>query len=317
MNPISRRDFVRRSALAGISATIFGSHSLKAAPTRRMTLCLVCGMIGIRADQRKAIDLAHAHGFESVEANGNFLASLSDSQANELMAEMKSKNIAFGASSLTVEFRREETPFAETLKVFPKIAAGLQRVGVTRVGTWITPGSATLTYLQNFKQHAHRLGEVAKILKDHNIRFGMEYVATKTSRDRTKYPFIHTMADMKDLIAEIGTGNVGIVLDSWHWWQAGDSIEDILALKGDQIIQVHLNDAPAGIAKESQLDNHRELPLATGTIDAGAFLSALNQIGYDGPVCAEPFSQTLNALDNEPACAATIEALKKAAALIR
>jgi len=218
---------------------------------------------------------------------------------------------------LTVEFRRDETPFTETLKGLPKIAAGLQRAGVTRVGTWLTPGSGTLTYLQNFRQHARRLGEVAKVLKDHQIRLGLEYVATKTSRDPLKYPFVHTMAEMKDLIAEIGTGNVGIVLDSWHWWQAGDSVPDILTLKGDQIIQVHLNDAPAGIAKEAQLDNHRELPLATGVIDAGAFLTALNQIGYDGPVCAEPFSQSLKAMGAEPACAATIAALKKAAALIR
>jgi sugar phosphate isomerase/epimerase len=125
------------------------------------------------------------------------------------------------------------------------------------------------------------------------------------------------MAEMKDLIAEIGTGNVGIVLDSWHWWQAGDTVEDILALQGDQIIQVHLNDAPTGVAKDAQLDNRRELPMATGVIDAGAFLSALNQIGYDGPVCAEPFSRSLNALGSDAACAATIEALKKAVALIR
>lgn len=318
MNPLTRRRFLRQSAAWGVAATALGPHLTQAAPApRKMTLCLVTGMIGVRADQRQAIDLAHAHGFESVEANGNFLASLTDAQVAELRADMTARKIVFGASSLTVEFRREETPFTETLKGLPKIAAGLQRAGVTRVGTWITPGSATLTYLQNFKQHARRLGEVARILKDNNVRLGLEYVATKTPRDRTKYPFLHTMAEMKELIAEIGMGNLGFMLDSWHWWQAGDTVEDILTLKGEQVVQVHLNDAPAGVAKEAQLDNRRELPVATGVIDAGAFLSALNQIGYDGPVCAEPFSQSLNELENEPACAATIAALNKAAALIR
>lgn len=280
-------------------------------------MCLVCGMIGVRATQKEAIDLAHAHGFESVEANGNFLASLNDEQVAELRADMKVKHVVFGWAGLPVEFRREETAFTEGLKGLPRIAAGLKRAGVDRVGTYISPGSSAMTYLQNFKQHAWRLGEAAKVLKDHGARLGLEYVGTKTSRDRSKFPFIHTMAEMKELIAEIGTGNVGLVIDSWHWWQAGDTAADILALKSQDVIAVHFNDAPAGVAKESQLDNRRELPMATGVIEAGAFLNALNQIGYDGPVCAEPFNQALNALDNEPACAATIEALKKAFALIR
>ncbi|HON06675.1 MAG TPA: sugar phosphate isomerase/epimerase, partial [Verrucomicrobiota bacterium] len=59
-------------------------------------------------------------------------------------------------------------------------------------------------------------------------------------------------------------------------------------------------------------DNKRELPAATGVIDLKGFLMALAKIGYDGPVRAEPFNQTLNNMDNEQACASTIAAMKKA-----
>ena len=45
-------------------------------------------------------------------------------------------------------------------------------------------------------------------------------------------------------------------------------------------------------------------------------MNALDRRGYAGPVRAEPFNRALNDLDNEPACAATIEALKKAVALM-
>ena len=51
-------------------------------------------------------------------------------------------------------------------------------------------------------------------------------------------------------------------------------------------------------------------------IDVGAFLKALNEIGYDGPVRAEPFNQALNRMPKEEACAAAAVALKKAFALI-
>ena len=216
-----------------------------------------------------------------------------------------------------MEFRQDDGKFNETIKDLPRIADALQRAGVNRMGTWIMPGSNSLTYLQNLKQHGKRLRTIADILGERKIRLGLEYVGTKTVRDRFQFQFTHTMAETKELIAEIGASNVGFVLDSWHWWNANETGQDILTLKAEQIIAVDLNDAPAGIPKEKQMDGQRELPLATGMIDAGAFLNALQKLGYDGPVRAEPFSKTLNEMDNEAACAMTAEAMQKAFALIK
>lgn len=91
--------------------------------------------------------------------------------------------------------------------------------------------------------------------------------------------------DTKELIEAIGTGNVGFVLDSWHWRQAGDIAEQILTLQGDEIIAVDLNDAPRDVKKRAQLDHQRELPASTeamGAIDVKAFLNAIHQTGFDG-----------------------------------
>jgi sugar phosphate isomerase/epimerase len=71
------------------------------------------------------------------------------------------------------------------------------------------------------------------------------------------------------------------------------------------------------VAKNLQRDGERELPAATGVIDAAAFLSALVTLGYDGPVRAEPFNKVLNALENEPACAAVSAAMQRAVALLK
>jgi len=202
------------------------------------------------------------------------------------------------------------------MKALPAVAAGLQRVGLDRISTWLTPCDDKLTYLVNFHQHATRLREVAKVLKEHNVRLGLEYVGPKTSWASRRYPFIHTMVEMKELIAEINTGNVGIQLDSWHWWNAGETAADLRSLKGSEVIAVDLNDAPAGIPKEQQVDNRRELPCATGVIDLAAFLNALNQIGYDGPIRAEPFNQVVNKMSKDDACAAAAASLKKAFSLL-
>jgi len=282
-----------------------------------MTLCLTPGSIGVSANQMEAIDLASRHGFEAVEPFGNYLATLSDQQLSDLRDTVKGKNLVWGAAGFPVEFRQDEGRFSESMKSLPKVAEALQKAGAERVGTWLSPGHDSLTYLQNLRQHAQRLGEATRILKDHGQRLGLEYVGTQTLRVRRKFPFVHTLAETKELIAEIGLDHVGVVLDSWHWWCAGDTVDDILALKRGDVVSVDLNDAPAGIPKDQQIDGKRELPCATGVIDAGAFLNALQRIGYEGPVRAEPFNKALNDLDNEAACAATIRAMRSAFALMR
>jgi sugar phosphate isomerase/epimerase len=185
------------------------------------------------------------------------------------------------------------------------------------VGTWLAPSSDELTYRANFSRHAARLREIAQVLKDHGLRFGLEYVGTQLLLVGRRYPFVHTLAETRELIAEIGTGNMGIVLDTWHWWQAGDTAKDLLALTNADVVSVDLNDAPKDVPKTQQKDGERELPMATGVIDIATFLGALVSIGYDGPLRAEPFNKALNALDNEPACAAVSTAMHRALGLVR
>ncbi len=320
MNKLNRRAFLQRTAQCALTGAFLanGLFSLNGAETRKrkMTLDLVCGNIGVSANQLEAIDLAAQHGFESVGADGAYLASLTGTQSADLKSLIKSKGLVFGAAGLPVDFRQDQSLFEEGLKRLPRIAAGLQEAGVDRIATWIRPGHDQLTYLQNFRQHASRLRQVAKVLEDRGIWLGLEYVAPKTSWVHLRYPFIHTLAEMRDLVAEINADKVGLVLDSWHWWHAGDNAADIVMLRGRDVVAVDLNDAPAGIPKDQQVDNHRELPRATGIIDVGAFLNALDQIGYDGPVRAEPFNQAVNQMSKDEACAAAANSLKKAFALI-
>ena len=317
MTDLNRRRFIQCSSAALLGGAAALRNPWSVAAERKMTMCLSPGAIGVSANQREAIELAAKHGFESVEAYGSFLASLSDDQLAELRAFMKERGISFGMASLPVEFRKDDAAFAAGMKSLPQLAAGLKRAGVTRITTWIMPCHPSLTYSSNFKIHASRLREVAGALKDSGVRLGLEYVGPQTLMVSRRYPFIHTMAEMQDLIAEIGAGNVGLLLDSYHWWTAGDAEADILALKNENVVSVDLNDGAAGVPREQAVDGKRELPTATGVIDLATFLNALNKIGYDGPVRVEPFNKAVNSLPKDEACAATAKALKQAFSLIR
>lgn len=319
---LSRRDFLAATAAAGAAAA--GTPSTAAVPVaanpqsvRKMVLCFSGGAIGVSVNQREAIDLAAQHGFEAVEAHGSYLASLNDEQMADLKAYMKTKGIVFGFGSLPVEFRKDDAAFAAGMKSLPQTAAGLQRAGVTRIATWIMPCHDKLPYVTNFRSHAARLRESASLLKDYGIRLGLEYVGPRTLWVSKRYGFIRTMAETKDLITEIGTGNVGFLLDTYHWWTSGDTEEDLLSLKNEDVVSVDMNDGVAGVARDEQIDSKRELPCSTGVIDTATFINALNRIGYDGPIRVEPFNKEVNALGKDGACAAAVQALKKAVSLIR
>lgn len=296
-----------------IAATFPAASSAAEPRARRFTLALTPGSIGVSVkSQGELCELAAKHGFESVEPLGEELSRMSADQLKKTLEDLTSKQLVWAAAGLSVNFRKDDAAFRGELAKLPTIAAGLQRAGATRVGTWLSSSHDHLTYLANFKVHADRLREIAKILKDHGIRLGLEYVGTPSVLVKGRYPFLHTLAETRELIAEIGTGNVGIVLDTWHWWTAGDTVEDLLSLTNEHIVSVDLNDAPQGLEKRDLIDTSRELPAATGVIDVGDFVKTLVEIGYDGPIRPEPFNKALNELDNEAACAATIIAMKKA-----
>lgn len=305
----TRRAFLAMAAAAGPAAAAF--------PGTQMRISLSAGSIGVKADQLQAIELAHQFGFEAVEADSGYLRGLSGDGIKRLADDLRAKNLTWALAGLPVEFRKTDEDFRASLPELPSRCKALQKAGVTRMTTWLSPASDTLTYRANFDQHARRLREVAAICGDHGIRFGMEYVGPKTLWAARRYPFIHTMAETKDLIAEIGKNNVGFVLDSWHWYTAGDTVADLLALKPSDVVSVDLNDAPANVPVDQQIDSKREIPCATGVIDVSAFLNALNKIGCDAPVRCEPFNAALRQMPRDQALETTINAMKKAFGLIR
>ncbi len=309
---ITRRTFVKVAGM-GAAALALPSGAVHASevPARKFYTVLSIGRIGFRASFPESVDLAVKHGFEGIDPDPGYFASLSEDDLKRLLGDLKAKKLKLGAASLPVDFRKDETTFNEGLNKLAGVAAMLEKAGVKRVSTWILSFDDDLTYLQNFRQHACRLRACAEILKDHGQRLGLEYVGPRTAWRSKRHPFIHTLSETKELIVAIGTGNVGVQLDSYHWFNAEETQDDLLALRNEDVVTVDVNDAPAGLTLDQYEDLSRELPGATGVIPIRSFIDGLKKIGYDGPVHAEPFNAALRAEPLDEACALTAAAMKK------
>lgn len=222
----------------------------------------------------------------------------SEQAAMELLSE---RNLVLGSSGLPVEFREDENTFQEQLKSLPELAGLAQRMGVSSFCTWLYP-TIDEPVADFTCRTVRRLRECARILDEYGIRFGIEWVGPKTLRT-LKHDFIHTLPGALDMIGAIDRPNVGLLFDSFHWYTSGATVEDILALRSDQIVLVHINDAPDKPADE-QIDNQRLLP-GEGIIDLQGMLSGLKRIGYDSLVSVETFSDTLPLLGAKEAASKT------------
>ncbi|MDR8390368.1 sugar phosphate isomerase/epimerase [Aliifodinibius sp. S!AR15-10] len=320
MKNMDRKTFLELSTSSGIGAALGRWTGFKPGARkeqRKFTMEFNPGIIGIEVDQVEAVQMAARYGFDAVYAYADFLAEISDAKRDELLGLMENNNIVWGHSGLPVDFRNDEDTFRRGIAQLPNIARGLQEAGVTRMSTWIMSSNNELHYMLNFRQHATRLREIAGILKEHGISLALEYVGPKTVWTANRYPFLHTMAETKELIAAIGQPNVGFHLDTAHWHSAGETKEDILSLSSDDVISADLNDVLAGVPREELPDTKRELPGATGVVNITEFLEALVEIGFEGPIQAEPFNEELNQMADQKAAMKTAEAMKKAFSAVR
>ena len=313
---MTRRRFLAASstlAAAALAGPAFARSAGRPAPFR---ISLNPGNIGVAADQKSVLQMAIDHGYQAIVSMPDQLAAFSAGEMADHLATMKAHDITWESGNLPVDFRTTEAAFTEGVNALPRLAAALERAGATRMNTWIMPFHNELTYRANGKQHADRLRACARILDDHGVRLGLEYVGPKTLLTRGRYPFLRTMAEARELIADIGGTNVGLVLDSFHWYCAEDTEADIRALTPGDVVVVDLNDARVDLSRDEQIDGTRELPGATGKINLKAFLTALAAIGYDGPIRAEPFNQPLRDMDDQQALRVTYEAMAKSFNLV-
>ncbi|MBI2942176.1 MAG: sugar phosphate isomerase/epimerase [Chloroflexi bacterium] len=272
---------------------------------------LSAGAIGVRAPLAEVIELARTNGFAGVDFS---IVEVAELAARDGVAAVRrlfaDAGVRPGAWGLPVDWRGDETRWREGLRALPDQAALAVELGARRCATWVLSTSDERPFEENFRWHAERFRPIAETLGRHGVRLGLEFIGPKTMRTSKRYPFIYTLDGMRELNRAIGTGNMGILLDAWHWYTSGGTLADLATLTSPEVVLVHINDAPAGIPVDEQIDRVRCLPMETGVIDLPGFLRALQAIGYDGPVVVEPFSERIRSLP--PA-----EAVREAAASVR
>lgn len=274
---------------------------------------LAPGAVGVKATLAEGLAFAGAAGFQGLDVDIREVARYArEKGADHVTGLFRDTGLKIGAWGLPVFWNGPHEDYERDLRALPGLAAAAASVGAFRVSQWIAPASDERPFREQFRWCLGRLRPICEVLKDHGCSLGLEFIGPRTQRLDRRYGFIHSIAGMLGFCEALGTGNAGLLLDCWHWYTSLGTLADIRGLAPRDVIHVHVNDAPAGVDVEEQIDQVRALPSETGVIDLVGFLNALNEIGYAGPVTPEPFSRMVRELPASEAVRVTHRGLDEA-----
>lgn len=270
--------------------------------------------LGLVLSARESIDMAARCGFEGVDLLVRDVIEAGDDPA-ELRRRMDGLGLRGGAWPLPVDWRGEPGPFRRDLQRLPRYAEAAAALGLARTGTWVMPATS-MPHDLAVTFHLERLGAIARVLNEHDTRLGLEVIGVESFREGRGQPFVARMADLDAVLGSIWAEapNLGVLVDAFHLHAAAEPIDSALAWGVDRVVWVHIADLPAGSDPDRAVvrDGVRGLPGDHGAVDARGLLHHLAQLGYDGPVTAEPLAdwRRRSGLDAESAAREAIRSLR-------
>lgn len=130
---------------------------------------------------------------------------------------------------------------------------------------------------------------------------------TRIALEPMPFSMVGSVPAAADLMRKVDMPGCGLVVDYWHVFRAGTTLDELSASLGaDQIFGVELNDAATevrGSLFEDTRDNRRLC--GQGDQDVTGFIRALESLGFDGPWGVEILSEEHRALP-------VLEALRQA-----
>jgi sugar phosphate isomerase/epimerase len=279
---MNRREFLQTAA--AMRATLGLADAAAVAPTG-MFISLNNSLLNGKVQWPESARLAARVGYGGTDINLAAAMKEGLDATKALLAETKLKP-SYTGLPVNVTRGDEDTykKGMETLEDQVKFAAA---IGCSRMMVVMPP--ATETPKETFRQTLKtRFEAIGAVLSKHNVRCGFEFLGPLQFRQRAAHEFIWRMNEMVDFARECGPG-FGVVLDVWHWYHSGATLQDIRRAGNSRIVLLHLSDA-AKQAPEDVRDNQR-LMAGEGVIDLAGIFKTLREMGWEGSVNPEPLGR--------------------------
>lgn len=240
------------------------------------------GATTMRADLETDVRAASAAGFDYLEIWASklrrFLSAKSAQELKSLLEEYKLK--PYSINSIEHISFRDPSRHASLLEECEELCRIAAAIDCPYVVVVPSPLPAGVGREESTDESARVLSELADIADRHGVGLAFEFLGQTDCS-------VQTLEHASEIVSRVGRANVGLVIDSFHFYAGGSTIESIDALDPERLFIFHINDAEQ-LPREVLEDKHRLLP-GLGILPLKEIVAALRRIGYDRVASVEIF----------------------------
>lgn len=241
------------------------------------------GATTMNADLATDVRAAAAAGFDYVEIWAaklrEFLKTNSASDLKRLFAESGVKPLSINSvEHITFSDAPAYAQIRTECEEFVSIAEAIACPYIVVVPGRFPPGG--LSSYEVIEESVRVLRELASIAERHGVALAFEFLGQKDCS-------VQTLELADEIVQKVNRRNIGLVLDSFHFYVGGSTIRMIDALDPKRLFIFHINDAE-DLPLDQLTDAHRLLP-GLGILKLKEIIEALRGIGYEGVASVEIF----------------------------
>ncbi len=262
------------------------------------------GASTMKTDLAGDIQAASQFGYDFVEIWAKKMeAYLSDHSLEDLKGLFKKGKLKPLAIN-SVEFITFNSSWEKTntMNMIKKYAGVADKIDCPYIVLVPSPRPQGVSDKEVYKESVSVLQEISDKFKNYKVRFAFEFLGFS-------WCSVSTLEQDFKIVKGVGKNNIGLVLDTFHFYAGGSAIQSIKNVDKKKIFILHINDAE-NLPKEKLQDGHRLFP-GEGIIPLKEIISKLEEIHYDGPVSIEMFRPEYWARPPDEVARKGMEAIKK------
>jgi 2-keto-myo-inositol isomerase len=142
---------------------------------------------------------------------------------------------------------------------------------------------------EDHRRIPERLAIAAEVARTFNVTLAVEFFA--------RSGLLGSLGTTLNMIRQSGSNDIGVCLDSFHFFAGISELLDLATVKAGEIAHVHFHDVPGSKPRERVVDADR-LPPGEGVLPLQHLTDALAKAGYQGPLSVELFGPQFS--DGDP-----------------
>lgn len=241
------------------------------------------GATTMRANLETDLKAAHLAGFDFVEIWApkllSFLKRSSIASLRQLFVDYELKPLSINSiEHITFRDKDSYDSIKQECQELCSIAHDLLCPYIVAVpGRLPRPAVSRAEVIDESVRVLNELGEIAAA---HDTSLAFEFLGQADCS-------VQTLDLASEIVTTLGRENVGLVIDSFHFYAGGSTSNMIDTINPRQLFIFHINDAEQ-LPLEELKDCHRLLP-GLGILPLKEIIAAFRRIGYDGVASVEIF----------------------------